>query len=74
MSCEQIRKPGKAGELQSKCFVESDDGMRWLDAAAEGKICPGSEKGPNDAAYLYKSASEQCGAWCGESDVPPSSI
>lgn len=58
----QIRKPGRLGDLQTKCLADSPSATRWMETVALGKHCEGS-KDP-DAEYLFKSGLMQCGAWC----------
>jgi len=53
---------GKAGEIQTRCWLDGSWGKLWLSAAVEGILCDSDEHAHDP--WLFKSAKEQCGAWC----------
>jgi len=57
----RVKLTGKAGELQDRCFLESPAGESWKAAVLDEIMC-NSDTSHNE--WLFKSAKEQCGAWC----------
>jgi hypothetical protein len=57
--------PGLLGELARTCFVEDEGRLKWAHAVVEGFVC--SDYGSLsivDKVAMFKSALNQCGAWC----------
>ncbi|SCV68129.1 BQ2448_250 [Microbotryum intermedium] len=65
---KQLSQPkltGAAGELQARCWLDTSDATaeRWTQAVLGGVQC-GRSMARGETNWLFKSAKEQCGAWC----------
>lgn len=62
MTFHQVKLPGNAGEVQARCTLDGPHAAPWIQAVANGVFCDSSSD--KEAIWLFKSAKEQCGAWC----------